>query len=372
MNGPCSPDRAIGRIFEQAQGGTVLALPPIAQALDASYSLLFRTDRQRGVVEDASCCGVDGSYVDRLKDAARERLLPGWLGGLLPGSVRDRAAFGTDQEFARTPFYNHVIRPEGRFHCLIATPFVSDRLRFHLIVGRPRSHEEFNGGDQRLLTAFLPYVSEILRLRADLVEARSLAQHTVDLLGGRHGPVMIASADGALLFANQAARRGFAAGQGLRVDQASRSLICDSAADTGRFRRALRAAASGSGAQAVTLPFGVSATAQVTVRRCAETEDRASDPGAPHPHLIVRVDDPSDLDDHERAAGIARDHGLTHREEELLALIVGGETLQTAASRLGMTYNTARTHLRQIFGKLDLHRQSDLLRFCATGRRPGQ
>jgi DNA-binding CsgD family transcriptional regulator len=52
---------------------------------------------------------------------------------------------------------------------------------------------------------------------------------------------------------------------------------------------------------------------------------------------------------------------LTQREAALAAHIAGGASLQESARLLGVSYNTARTHLRAIFAKTGAARQSQLV-----------
>lgn len=50
-------------------------------------------------------------------------------------------------------------------------------------------------------------------------------------------------------------------------------------------------------------------------------------------------------------------HGLTRREAEVLALMAEGLDLQRIARTLGITWNTARTYVKRILLKLDVHSQ---------------
>lgn len=52
---------------------------------------------------------------------------------------------------------------------------------------------------------------------------------------------------------------------------------------------------------------------------------------------------------------------LTRQEAALAAQIAGGASLREAARLLGVSYNTARTHLRAIFAKTGARRQSQLV-----------
>lgn len=55
---------------------------------------------------------------------------------------------------------------------------------------------------------------------------------------------------------------------------------------------------------------------------------------------------------------------LSSREREILQLIAEGFTTKEVATQLNITVNTANTHKKNIMSKLDLHRQSELIRYA--------
>lgn len=58
---------------------------------------------------------------------------------------------------------------------------------------------------------------------------------------------------------------------------------------------------------------------------------------------------------------IACEYDLTRREEEILQLLVRGRTAARIAETLCITTATTRTHLRNIYAKLGVHSQQDVL-----------
>ncbi|MGO8826204.1 MAG: response regulator [Acidimicrobiales bacterium] len=52
---------------------------------------------------------------------------------------------------------------------------------------------------------------------------------------------------------------------------------------------------------------------------------------------------------------------LTKREHDILSLLVSGVDLQSAAGRLGITVNTARGYVKNLYRKLGVHNQLELL-----------
>lgn len=64
---------------------------------------------------------------------------------------------------------------------------------------------------------------------------------------------------------------------------------------------------------------------------------------------------------------IARWYELTPAEARVAAALAEGESLEDAAELLGITRNTARTHLKRIFAKTGTNRQGALVRLLLTG-----
>lgn len=57
---------------------------------------------------------------------------------------------------------------------------------------------------------------------------------------------------------------------------------------------------------------------------------------------------------------LSKEHRLTARENEILALLARGLTTDSIASKLTISYYTVRTHIRNIYVKLDVGSRSDL------------
>jgi DNA-binding CsgD family transcriptional regulator len=60
-------------------------------------------------------------------------------------------------------------------------------------------------------------------------------------------------------------------------------------------------------------------------------------------------------------------YGFTPTEAKLARLISNGYRLEEASKRMGIGYQTARTHLKRIFSKTGVDRQSELVRLLLTG-----
>ncbi len=55
-------------------------------------------------------------------------------------------------------------------------------------------------------------------------------------------------------------------------------------------------------------------------------------------------------------------YGFTRAEARWASCLLGGLSLEESGERLGITLNTARTHLKRIFLKTSTNRQGELIR----------
>ena len=60
-------------------------------------------------------------------------------------------------------------------------------------------------------------------------------------------------------------------------------------------------------------------------------------------------------------------YGLTEAETQLVELLCQGSSLDEAAGARGVTMNTARSQLKQVFAKTHTSRQSELVRLVISG-----
>ena len=82
---------------------------------------------------------------------------------------------------------------------------------------------------------------------------------------------------------------------------------------------------------------------------------------APKPDPAIESEPAITLE--EKCSGIARECGLTPREEEVLAFLARGRTLTIVARDLHIAKNPARTHIEKIYQKTGIHKQQELIDF---------
>ena len=66
-------------------------------------------------------------------------------------------------------------------------------------------------------------------------------------------------------------------------------------------------------------------------------------------------------------AKIARNHGLTRREEDVLALLAQGKSVPRIEQELCISNGTAKSHVRHIYAKLDVHSRDELIQLVEAG-----
>jgi DNA-binding CsgD family transcriptional regulator len=66
---------------------------------------------------------------------------------------------------------------------------------------------------------------------------------------------------------------------------------------------------------------------------------------------------------------LIRLYGLTRSEAQLVAKLYAEPVLQTAADSSGISLNTAKTHLKNVFAKCEVRSKAELLRLMALGPR---
>lgn len=90
------------------------------------------------------------------------------------------------------------------------------------------------------------------------------------------------------------------------------------------------------------------------------------DPTGTKPLAMILLDDPERDNDAARQ-DLVRLYGLTPTEAKFTLALLDGCGLDSAARRLSISRNTARTHLKRIFEKTRTHRQAELVALVLRG-----
>jgi DNA-binding CsgD family transcriptional regulator len=180
--------------------------------------------------------------------------------------------------------------------------------------------------------------------------------------------VTLLDARGHLLLANRGARQIFARNDGIALD--GTAVRASGANDDAALRRAIV------GAVEAAVAGRLIESTVLSVSRHSERRPYAVMVGPLRPH----IGDPTAADavvvlylaDLEQGVLRRREvlrelYGLTEAETQLVELLCQGSSLDEAAGARGVTMNTARSQLKQVFAKTHTSRQSELVRLVISG-----
>ncbi len=83
------------------------------------------------------------------------------------------------------------------------------------------------------------------------------------------------------------------------------------------------------------------------------------------PHQVVLIHDP-EANLPARVTAIRNRYALSAAESQLVAVLLKTGAASAAAQHLGLSENTIKTHLRSVFSKTGVHRQSELIQLVLS------
>ena len=271
-----------------------------------------------------------------------------------------------EADLLRTEIYNDYFRGLGMFRMLAGVFPVHGDLLGVINLHRSQGESDFTAADRRRLEALVPHLARAVQLRRRLGVGEQDRALTVEVLDRLALGAIIVDADSRLVFANPLAMRVLTLGQGLTLAHGRlRALQHDPAEALAKAVRVAAATVAGIGAAPgagtgglVVVPRAEHASLSLLISPFRSTEQGA---GAGKPMALVMFSDTS-VQAHIPAHILARAMGLAKAEARLLAALIAGQTMADYTVSAGVTMNTAKTQLRQIFLKTGHNRQADLIR----------
>lgn len=271
------------------------------------------------------------------------------------------------KQWLESPVYRDYLKPLDIRHLLGADVYTRDGIECRLRITRGHDAQPFNANDKTLVSTLLPHLKRSIQLHArlDSLECeRQLFAGTINrmLLG-----IISFTQTGQILEMNQEAKRILGEKDGIWLS--GNTLTADSVQEGRELQRMLKQAFSehpseqeeGPGvvqALSITRPSG-RAKLGVLIRaiplgQWSESRQR--------PGTVVFLRDPESSGAQPSQELVRRLFGLTRMEAQLALLLTEGLTLDEAAEQMNVRRNTARTHLRSIFSKTGVTRQTMLVR----------
>ncbi|MFC7516795.1 helix-turn-helix transcriptional regulator [Herbaspirillum sp. GCM10030257] len=268
-----------------------------------------------------------------------------------------------ESRWVESPFYQEFLQPFGVHYIMGADVRTADGGECRLRVCRPRNMPNFAERDKMLCTTLLPHFKRAVQLhgRLDRVESeRKLYAGAMDRL--MVGTVIL-DENGHILQTNRMADTILQVGDGMRI--LNNMPHATHPADNRELQRLIKSALEGQGNARASLIDALSITRSSGRRNLGivvhsvppnEWSERVRRPAA-----VLYIRDP------EQKAQAPHDivrqlFNFTPAETNLAMLLADGLPLEEAALELGIRRNTARAHLRAIFSKTDVTRQTELVR----------
>jgi DNA-binding CsgD family transcriptional regulator/PAS domain-containing protein len=260
-------------------------------------------------------------------------------------------------------YYRHYCSNHGVFHVMGVDITPPDSGTFRFRITRPEGLADFSAAEKDFLTRLVPHLSRVLHLYALLGRNESLRALYSQAIGRLSIATLVLDANGRIVEHNRVARELLAAADGLK--SVGGRLEAYYPGDNQRLYQALRGAlrraqlgeAQITEALSISRPSGlVSLGLVVEVVPPWEWSD-----GRDQRALLVYVRDA--VGRSPLSTAMARQmFGFTPSETALAIELANGLSLEEAAQSLGIRRNTARAHLRAIFSKTGVRRQTELVR----------
>lgn len=272
-----------------------------------------------------------------------------------------------DAEALRTEYVNDFLRPQGVLHNIGACIERRDSRIATFSTLRRLGQPAYEDGVLDLVSLLLPHMRRALAVRERLRSAESAQWAAESALDRLDVALLVLDARGTIRFRNRTAESLLASADGLVAERSGPAAARP--AETRRLRALIASAIGASGATArlggAMLVSRPSAKPPLHVLVAPLAPD-ATLLGADGPSALMFVTDPSAA-----APPLERTlcelYGLTPAEAGVAVRLVTGAPLGDVADELGISMNTARTHLRRVFAKTRTRGQSDLVRLLLRG-----
>lgn len=281
------------------------------------------------------------------------------------GLVTQVSSLYTEEEKKTSLVYNEVLPLAGAQNGLNVPLDVLECSRIVWTSADPVDREGWSSDRVEMIERLLPHLRQFGRVRQTLVDSRALGSSVSALLDNRRCGVIQLDRRGRILAANDCARDILRKGDGLvdRGGQLCASLPADDDALQSLLARALPPYGAQGASGSMTVKRSVVSPGLVlhaTPVSDAQTDIRPS--GAAALALVVDPVSRGHID----PALVAAMLGLTPAESQVTVMVAQGHTIRAIAIATGRSEGTIRWHTKQIFGKLGITRQVELVQLVLS------
>jgi DNA-binding CsgD family transcriptional regulator len=329
--------------------------------IHAPSAVFLIHDHTRSKANASEVIGIEASWVKSYQDYFVT--INPWLVGhpFRRGVVAVGDQILNDRELVRTEFYNDFLRPQDWFYCCGVMTAQDQSTTSEITAIRSRRAGSFTSNEVALFKYLAPHLQCAVRIHNRIAGLESGLNAATGALDRFPTGIVAVNSDAKVILTNRAADAILKRGDGLTIRD---GLQTASRQETAKLRDAIAAVC------------------------------RQRDSGIPKPGTVVRVSRPSGSKPFEilvaplpsqsslgrggtAAAlfitdpeeGTDLDHralqelfGLTLAEIRLCVALVNGKSVEEYAQEAAISPNTARTHVKRIYAKTGVRRQSELVR----------
>ncbi|MBH5369543.1 helix-turn-helix transcriptional regulator [Bradyrhizobium glycinis] len=267
------------------------------------------------------------------------------------------------RELERSGFYDEVLRPQGIGHNAMIALAARDDFRVAFNICRSRNRGEFEASDQKTIEMLAPHLRRSVTLGFRLTGYHALRNAAFDVIDQLADGVVVMGPRAHVLFANQTSCSLEAEGT-LRLKP---SMATWSSPHSRRLGDLVRSALAGGAGGTMSLP-AVDGTRLLTIIIVGLRSQEVAMLGGAFIRNAACAAFVIDPPRRARASShqLMNAYGLTKAEARVAVAASSGGTTSEAATMLGLSANTVKTHLRRVFAKTDTRGQAELAALLAT------
>ena len=287
---------------------------------------------------------------------------------LAHGKVVTLDEFIPEKEQKTSDYFSQYLAPMDVYHIVGTDIHTKDGAHCSLRISRGKESESFSTDDKSVLELLVPHLESAVKIHMRLNRVKSERNLYAGAVNQLAVGAIILDEDGKIMKVNQVAEELVNDNDGLKIT--GKTLQVGSSSDTRKLREMIRNALN-SHRHSVNGGHEPSLVEALRIQRLSGASDLGIvvrpipmekwSEGIQCPSVVIFISDP------ERKSRAPQEivktlFDLTPAEAQLAMLLANGLTLDETAETLCVSRNTARAHLRSIFSKTGVTRQTMLVR----------
>ena len=355
-------------IYEAAQNNLNWSVPlnQIRKLFDANYVTLIL---KSPYLDDDDDLGVMIAVGEDLKDKSNAQYLP-YRYTLTPFTNQKADTVFTvpdimdEEDWLNSSYRIHWCEPNDVFHVMAVDISTSEASNLRFRITRSQGAEPFSEEDKELCQFLVPHLRRALSINLQLERSNSLGSTYSKAIGRLSIATMKIDDQGRVLDQNLFAKQILDSADGLKM--VNGKLAAESSSDNRELKQLIHSAFEHSREEdSLMLPEAMSVTrpsGEVNLGIVIEVIPSLNwANGKGQAEAIVYIRD-AVAKSQANSDVIKKLFGLTPAETALSLQLTNGLSLEEAAEALNIRRNTGRAHLRSIFSKTGVRRQTELVR----------